>query len=225
MALWDISNDESKAKAMAIGIMSLLDHCYARGVQDACKCNDEMMCREFISITDEPGKFGFMWKPRDERFDLNAWTLNRFISEIIGIALQGSIRYRKSLFEYIKRIISPSQYHFCLLHIAQEYYKRGIIDYLAHPNPNKLYTIIQTPSSMVWTLNGAKKLNNEKVTQRFNDACFDRMQICLDAREINPKNKYASKQTTFENFMKSVWAAKNGNNEYRRIERSGRPRK
>lgn len=225
MALWDISEDNQKAKSMAVGIMSLFDHCYVKGVQDACNVHDEMMCMEFIEATNTPGQFGFLWKERDARFDLKTWNVTRFISEIVGLSLRESIRNRKALMDYIKKILTPTQYHFCLLHVAQEYYKRGIVDYLKHPNANKLYSILQSPTNMKWTLDGAKKMNQEEANQRFSEACFDRMQRCEEAREIDPKNKYASKQVTFENFMKSVWAAKNGNAEYRQNERRGRPRK
>lgn len=205
--LWGKNQDEAKEKSMAVGILSLFDHCYARGVKDACKVNDDMMCREFIDKTDIPGQFGFLWKDRDGKFDLNTWDNKQFIMEIMYLATQESVINRKKLFAYMTRIINPTTYHFCMLHIAQEFYKQGMLDYLKHPNANKIYTILDSPTGAEWTLNGAKKKGRANTLFRVYQACCDRASMSEEAEE---NNRFACKRLSFMNFHKSLNKRLNG---------------
>lgn len=224
--VWDKHAQEVKANSMAIGILSLLSHCYAKGVRDACKSNDEMMCHEFIKLTDEPGKFGFMWKDRDSRFDMNTWSSMQFIVELASMAVSLNVQNNKKLFEYLMRIITPSTYHFCMLHIAQEFYKQGMLDYIKNPNPSKLYTILDKPTNMIWTKNGAHKKDRKFTLMRFQAACFDRSVKCEEYRG-QVSNKFASSKVSFLNFQRSIWNAlyKNETLFFNEKEKRGRPKK
>lgn len=205
--LWGKWQDEAKEKNMAIGILSLFSHVYARGVCDACRIKDEMMCQEFIAKTDIPGNFGFLWKDRDGRFDMNTWDNRQFIMEIIYLSTNEKVLNKKKLFQYLTKIINPTTYHFCLLHIAQEFYKQGILDFLKHPNANKLYTILQNPNGMEWTLNGAKRKGRNNTLFKVYQACCDR---ALRSEEAEDNNKFACKRLSFMNFQKSLNKALNG---------------
>lgn len=205
--LWGKNHNEAKEKSMVVGILSLFDHCYARGVKDACRVNDEMMCREFIDKTDVPGRFGFLWKDRDGKFDLNTWDNKQFIMEIIYLATQETVRNRKKLFAYMTRIINPTTYHFCLLHIAQEFYKQGVLDYLKHPNANKIYTILTPPSGAIWTLNGARGKGRANTLFKVYQACCDRATRSEEAEE---DNRFACGRLSFMNFHKSLSIRLNG---------------
>lgn len=205
--LWGKWQDEAKEKSIAVAILSLFDHCYARGVKDACNVKDEMMCQEFIKKTDTPGIFGFLWKDRDARFDVNTWDNRQFIMEIIYLStINKSVLNKNKLFRYLARIIHVTTYHFCLLHIAQEFYKQGMLDYLKHPNANKLYTILQNPNGMEWTLDGAKKKGRANTLFRVYQACCDR---ALRSEEAEEGNRFACNRISFMNFQKSLNVALN----------------
>lgn len=209
--LWGKRQDEAKEKSMAIGILSLFDHCYARGVKDACNAHDEMMCREFIEKTDKPGCFGFLWKDRDVRFDLHTWDSKQFVMEIMYLSMQETIQNKRNLFQYMTRIINPTTYHFCLLYIAQEFYKQGMQDFLKHPNSNKLYTIMQSPTGMIWTLDGAKKKGRNNTLFRVYQACCDRATRHEDAiNDGEEMSKKVCSRVNFMNFNASLKKAING---------------
>lgn len=194
---------------MATAVLGLLSHIYVRGVKDACNCRDEMMCRDFIAKTNEAGVYGFLWKERDARFDLNTRNGKDFIYDIISFITSERIICKKHLITYLQRIYSPSTYHYCMLHITQEFYKRGMLDYLQHPNPTKLYTIIQNPLNSRWGSNGAKKGTRQDTKQMINEACIDRATRCEESLEKNPKNRYATRRYQFTNFEMSLWRALN----------------
>lgn len=223
--LWKKYTNKDNPHSIAVGVLSLLDHCYARGVRDACNSKDEMLCREFIDKTDKPGVFGFLWKDRDSRYDLNTWSPRQFITEMMNIAVIDNIQNRNKLFMFLSRIINPSTYHFCLLHIAQEFYKQGILDYLKYPNHAKLYTILDTPTNKIWESNGAKRKNRKYTLFRLQNACNDRALRSEEAIENGDKNKFATKRVSFINFQKSIWNALNGFEFLEEEELRGRPRK
>lgn len=208
--IWKTYSKNDGPRSVAVGVMSLLDHCYARGVKDACNSKDEMMCREFLEKTDIPGQFGFLWKDRDSRFDLNTWSSRQFITEMMSIAVIDKVQNRLKLFKFLQRIINPSTYHFCLLHVAQEFYKQGMLDYLKNPNPTKLYTILDTPTNKIWEKDGAKKKDRRFTLFRIQNACNDRALRSEEVIESGETNKFASCRTSFVNFQKSLWYALNG---------------
>lgn len=205
-----IHREEVSEKSLAIAVMNLLSYIYVQGVKDACNARDEMLCRDFIAKTDEAGVFGFLWKPRDVRFDMNTWNDRDFMDEIISFIHSERVPGRDKLKRYLQRILSPKIYHFCLLHVAQEFYKRGMLDYLKYPNPTKLFTITQSPMNMAWESNGGKKGTRQDTLHRIHEACRDRALRCEESLEKNPKNKYATGRTQFDNFQKSFkWALSN----------------
>lgn len=209
LILGGIHREKVKEKSLAIAIMSLLNYIYIRGVKDACNARDEMLCRDFIAKTDEAGVFGFLWKDRDARFDMNTWNDRDFMCELISFAYSERVPGKDSLIRYLQRILHPSTYHFCLLHVAQEFYKRGMLAYLQYPNPTKLYTITQSPLNTIWEKNGAKKESRQDTLHHIHEACRDRTLRCEESLEKNPNNKYATGRVTFDNFQKSLWLALN----------------
>lgn len=222
-----VYREEVSERSLALAVMSLLSYIYVQGVKDACNARDEMLCRDFIAKTDEAGVYGFLWKPRDARFDMNTWNDKDFMCELISFAYAERIPGSKSLIRYLQRILSPNTYHFCLLHVAQEFYKQGMLAYLRHPNPTKIYSITQNPTNMKWEQNGGKKGTRQDTLHRIQEACRDRTLRCEESLEKNPNNKYATKRTTFDNFQKSLkWALYNEEkpkkrNRYRVVEIGG----
>lgn len=222
---WKKHTQGSNPKSVAVGVLSLLDHCYARGVKDACNSKDEMMCREFLEKTDIPGNFGFMWKDRDSRFDLNTWGPRQFITEIMYISTLESIQNRKKIFDFLSKILNPSIYHFCILHIAQEFYKQGMLDYMKYPNPQKLYTILDKPTNKVWTENGAKRKDRRFTLFRMQNACNDRALRCEESINRGENNKYATNKVSFTNFQNTIWYALFGIDFYISEGKEGNPPK
>ena len=205
-----IYREEITEKSLAIAVMNLLCYIYAQGVKDACNARDEMLCRDFIAKTDEAGVFGFLWKTRDARFDMNTWNDRDFMDEIISFIYSERVPGRDKMKRYLQRILSPKIYHFCLLHVAQEFYKRGMLAYLQYPNPTKIFTITQSPSNMIWEKNGGRKGTRQDTIHRIHEACRDRTLRCEESLEKNPNNKYATGRTQFDNFQKSFkWALNN----------------
>lgn len=205
--LGGIYREEVNEKSLAVAVMNLLSHIYVRGVKDACNARDEMLCRDFIAKTDEAGVFGFLWKDRDARFDMNTWNGSDFMDEIISFLHAERVPGRDKMKRYLQRILSPKTYHFCLLHVAQEFYKQGMLAYLKHPNPTKLFSITQTPSNMTWDKNGGRKGTRNDTLHRIHEACRDRTLRCQESLEKDPDNKYAAGRTQFDNFQKSFkWA-------------------
>lgn len=210
--------EEVKEKSLAVAVMSLLSYVYVQGVKDACNARDEMLCRDFMAKTDEAGVFGFLWKTRDARFDMNTWNDRDFICEIISFAYSERIPGMRNLIRYLQRILNPATYHFCLLHVAQEFYKRGMLAYLQYPNPTKIYTITQSPLNSIWGKKGGIKETRQDTLHHIHEACRDRMLRCEESLQRNPKNKYATGRITFDNFQKSLWRALN--NEERKVKKN-----
>lgn len=210
LILGGVYREEVKEKSLAVAVMSLLSYIYNQGVKDACNARDEMLCRDFIAKTDEAGVFGFLWKPRDARFDMNTWNDRDFVCELISFAYSERVPGSKNLIRYMQRILSPTTYHFCILHIAQEFYKQGMLAYLKYPNPTKIYTIVQSPLNKIWEKGGGKKKTRQDTLHHIHEACRDRALRCEESLEKNPNNKYATSRTTFDNFQKSLkWALNN----------------
>lgn len=218
-----------KEKTLAVAVMSLLSYIYVRGVKDACNANDEMLCRDFIAKTDEAGVFGFLWKDRDARFDMNTWNDRDFICELISFAYAERVPGKDNIIRYMQRILNPSTYHFCLLHVAQEFYKQGMLAYLKYPNPTKIYTITQHPNNAIWVKNGAKIGNRQDTLHRIHEACRDRALRCEETLEKLAEeegNKYITSRSRFDNFQKSLWQALNNEerttkkNKYRVVEKA-----
>lgn len=214
-------------KSLAIAIMSLLSYIYVQGVKDACNARDEMLCRDFIAKTDEAGVFGFLWKRRDARFDMNTWNDRDFICELISFAYAERVPGMDSLRRYMRRILNPSTYHFCLLHVAQEFYKRGMLAYIQNPNPTKIYTITQSPLNTTWENKGGKKGTRQDTLHYIHEACRDRALRCEETLQKKTNCKYATGRVTFDNFQKSLWMALNNEerktkkNKYRVVEIGG----
>lgn len=201
--------EDVREKSLAVAVMSLLSYVYAQGVKDACNARDEMLCRDFLAKTDKAGVFGFLWKPRDARFDMNTWNDRDFMCELISFAYAEKVPGKDSLIRYMQRILHPSTYHYCMLHVAQEFYKRGMLDYLKNPNPTKLFTIIQSPLNATWEGNGAKKGTRQDTIHHIHEACRDRALRSEETLEDDPGNKYVTRRGTFDNFQKSLWRALN----------------
>lgn len=215
--LGGIYREEVSEKSLAIAVMNMLSYIYAQGVKDACNARDAMLCRDFIAKTDEAGIFGFLWKTRDARFDMNTWSANDFMDELISFVFSVRVPGREYIKRYLQRILSPKIYHFCLLHVAQEFYKRGMLAYLQNPNPTKLFTITQAPANCIWTKNGGKKGTRQDTLHQIHEACRDRALRCEESLVKNPKNKYATTRTQFDNFQKSFkWALNNEENQTKR---------
>lgn len=222
--------EEVKEKSLAVAVMSLLSYIYVRGVKDACNARDEMLCRDFISKTDEAGVFGFLWKERDARFDLNTWSDRDFVCELISFAYSERVPGKNHIIRYMQRILSPTIYHYCLLHVAQEFYKQGMLAYLKYPNPTKIYTITQSPNNAIWEKNGGKKGSRQDTLHRIHEACRDRALRCEETiakLAEDESNKYVTSRTRFDNFQKSLWQALNNEerakkvNKYRVMEING----
>lgn len=218
-----------KEKSLAVAVMSLLSYVYVRGVKDACNARDEMLCRDFIAKTDEAGVFGFLWKDRDARFDMNTWNDRDFICELISFAYAERVPGMKSLIRYMQRILNPSVYHYCLLHVAQEFYKQGMLAYLKYPNPTKIFTITQSPLNTIWEKNGGRKQTRQDTLHRIHEACRDRALRCEEtiAKMAEEEgNKYVTSRNRFDNFQKSLWQALNNEeratkkNKYRVVEKA-----
>lgn len=209
LILGGVYREEVKEKSLAIAVMSLLSYIYVQGVKDACNARDEMLCRDFIAKTDEAGVFGFLWKTRDARFDMNTWNDRDFMCEIMSFVYQERVPGRDNLKRYLQRILNPTVYHYCLLHVAQEFYKRGMLAYLQNPNPTKLFTITQSPINMTWGATGGKKGTRQDTLHYIHEACRDRALRCKESLEKNPENKYATDKLRFDNFQKSLWQALN----------------
>lgn len=198
-----------KEKSLAVAVLSLLSYVYVQGVKDACNARDDMLCREFINKTDEAGVFGFLWKTRDARFDMNTWNDRDFMCELISFIYAERVPGSKNLIRYMQRILNPSTYHFCLLHVAQEFYKRGMMAYLQNPNPVKIYTITQSPLNSTWGSKGGIKGSRQDTIHLIHEACRDRALRCEETLQKDPNNKYATSRITFDNFQKSLWSALN----------------
>ena len=231
LILGDSYNEVVNEKSLAIAVMSLLCYVYVRGVKDACNARDEMLCRDFIRKTDEAGVFGFLWKDRDARFDMNTWNDRDFICELMSFAYAERVPGMRSLVRYMQRILNPNIYHYCLLHVAQEFYKQGMLAYMKYPNQTKLFTITQHPNNATWGKNGAKVGNRQDTLHRIHEACRDRSLRCEEtiarlAEEGNNKNKYVTSRNRFDNFQKSLWQALNNEergknkNQYRVVEKA-----
>lgn len=109
-------------------LISLFDRLYKLGVEDALQfLHDEGMCREHISVTSTPGKFGLL---RDG-----------FISDEIDwqLTIQQQAKVM-GVYAPIRRMLTrmgawaKSNYFSCILPLAQDFYNLGIKDALKKPS-------------------------------------------------------------------------------------------
>lgn len=193
------------SKSMAMSILSLFDFCYKRGVSDACNARDDMLCKQFVEKTQEPGVYGFIWKPRQGAYNLETWDNKQMITELTVMTITENVRYKQTLYRQFSRLINPTTYHYCLLHIAQEMYNTGILDYLKNPNYLELPKMQQW-RWVEWTNHGVRRSDTAKMMTRMQIAAFDRARLSEIADEDN-KNRI--KRKNFEIFQKDVWSMLN----------------
>ena len=113
-------------------MITLFDRVYKLGVEDGCRyAHDEGRCREHIKTTNEPGRFGMI---RDG-----------YTSDAVDwqITLQKQAK-EMSVYEPVRKMFvrmgkwAASNYYSCILPIAQDFYNKGVEDYLANPNAEEI---------------------------------------------------------------------------------------
>lgn len=165
------------------------DACYRQGVLDAYNIDDEEKCKDFVNRMKSPKKFSLLYVDYDMTWQ-----------EWRAILFRWCITERLIIFadEVLNRIKTYSGYLSVFLPIAMDFYCKGILDFVAYPNPTKIVKFKSTKRIYWKTFTKISAMEFVSDVQLFS---FERIRI--DATdEDNGLNK-----TNYESFCHVVWAA------------------
>lgn len=146
-------------------LITLFDRMYQLGVEDGYQHSyNEGLCREHIETTSYPGNFGLI---RDG-----------FISDEIDwqLTLQRQAKEGR-IYKPIRKMFlrmgawPRSNFYSCILPVAQDFYNKGVEDYLAAPGDDDLATFKDL--RRVWW--GGKKVDTFSYVETIQGICGKRM--------------------------------------------------
>lgn len=146
-------------------VLRLLEYSFRQGVLDACKYQDEFLCREFIRQRRENHDFGTLdiGEPLDWeewRYILTKWSMRCHIHTVCE--------------KYLDKIVSMN-YNWVIFPVAMEFYILGIEEYLEYPNIRNLELFKNKPR-VHWYCDGRpfKGINTESIVTMIQDICYTR---------------------------------------------------
>ena len=162
-------------KQMGLTLVKAFDRLYHLGVRHAAELDDEGLCRERVDATsNEPGVYGYL---TDRRL-LNArrWLLR--VCEVVG-----RVSYGSSLYRIITRMGNvTSNYIGCFLPIAQDFYNKGVMDYLQYGHTADL-ALFEGKSRMWFTDKGLKYQTAWDYKAQIQTFCGDRQDMEAECME------------------------------------------
>lgn len=170
-------------------VLRLLDFSFRQGVLDACKYQDEFRCREFIKERRENLNYGVL--DIDEPLDWVEW---RYI--LTKWSIKG--RFHKVSVKFLDRITTVN-YNWVILPVAQEFYIRGIEEFLEYPNGRNL-ELFKSKHRVHWYYNGKpfKYITNDDIVTAIQDICYEKKR--KDAGKEGSPSKLS-----YDAFCRTVW--------------------
>lgn len=185
---------------IARNIISLVDFCYRKGVNDAYRIADEGLAREFIDKLDEVGVYGFL---NDDGVTMGwqEWTL-RLMAQSRMTSWNGAMnRY----FELMGKL--GQNYLGVFIPVSCHFYAKGIEDYLDAPHATDI-AVFNGRSRVYWTPNGVKTVKNRQYVDDIMLCCFDlkRRDEAIWSHDTiyDAKKKGALKPTQYDWFIRAL---------------------
>lgn len=190
------------SRSLATAFLSLFAQCYVRGASDACDSYDDYTCGALVAKTMTPGVFGFVFKPRMGSYDSETWSAMQMVTELKGIMLYGKVKYGMMLFQYLSKMLKPTNYQMCALYVAQAFYNMGIRNFLDYHDRSQMAKI-KSFTYPEWTKDGVIRLDRQKMLFRFQEVCND----CATLHEMAPNGTPGKvSRRKFDEFQRSIWA-------------------
>lgn len=153
-------------RQVALNIISLVDYCYRKGVEDAYRLQDEGLAREFLDKVSQTGVYGFL---NEEGITMSwkEWTL-RLMAQARMTSWNGAMT------RYFSLIGSrPNQnYLGAFIPVSEAFYAKGVRDYTDNPHSVD-YLMFQDKTRVSWSAKGLQNVNNRRYIDEIQLCCFD----------------------------------------------------
>lgn len=170
-------------------ILALFDYAYKRGVVDAYEEGDDARCEKFVEEMSQSSEYGlladdFRMSTREWKFIVGSWCHERRL-----IRLQT---------KYIERIYAKNHLA-AILPVVQDFYVRGVKDWLEYPNPTRV-EVFKNSSRAKWLISGRdrKIMTPYDYASKVQEFCFNRERRAIKGLEELPKE-------AFMNFSSEIW--------------------
>lgn len=162
-------------KQMGLTMVKAFDRLYHLGVRHAAELDDEGLCRErFDATTNEPGVYGYLTDRR--LLNPRRWLLR--ICDVVG-----RVAYGNPLYRIVTRMGNvTSTYIGCFLPIAQDFYNKGVMDYLRYGHLSDL-TLFDSKSRMWFTDKGLKYQTAWDYKAKIQTFCGNRQEMEIEYME------------------------------------------
>ena len=190
-------------RQVALNIISLVDYCYRKGVEDAYRLQDEGLAREFIGKSAEVGVYGFLCED-SYTMTWKEWTLRLMAQSRITAWNGHMVRYFSMLGNYINQ-----NYLGCFVPISQRFYVDGVKDYTDAPHGCD-FDAFKDKSRVRWTAKGLQNLNIRRYVDEIQLCAFD---LQRRDRAIWEDDKYYAKRIgamtpkQYEFFIRTIGLA------------------
>ena len=180
-------------------MVGLADWCYKCGVEDAYRTGDEGLCREFLDRIDPPLIFGLL---PDKLMVWKEWAV-RLLSKARLTAWNGVMT------DYFKRAGKLGGNYLGVFYIiTQEYYNRGVSDYLDNPAAC-VYEVFMDTKRVAWTARGLRKVSNPQYKNDMQLICYDYRRksesIIADSKTANEaKKRGAIRLNQWDYFIRAL---------------------
>lgn len=150
-------------RSVALNIISLVDYCYRKGVEDARRINDEGLAREFLDKVSQTGVYGFL-NENGVTMGWKEWTL-RLMAQARMTSWNGPMtRY----FSLVGSNVNQN-YLGSFIPISEAFYAMGVRHYIDNPHGCE-YQLFQAKTRVFWTEKGLQNVNNRRY--------IDEIQLC-----------------------------------------------
>lgn len=153
-------------RSVAYNLISLVDHCYRKGVEDARRMDDEGRAREFLVDVSATGVYGFLDIER-RLMDWKEWSLR---------VLAGArfTQWNGALMRYFSAVGAKVNQNYLgvIIPVAQAFYARGVKDYTDSPHGCN-YSIFAGRTRVFWGRRGIMNGNPRRWVDEIQLCCFD----------------------------------------------------
>lgn len=154
------------SRTIALNIISLVDYCYRKGVEDAHRIQDEGLARQYIEKMEEVGVYGFL-NEDGCIMDWKEWTL-RLMAKVRMTSWNGPMtRY----FQLVGAKVNQN-YLGAFIPISQRFYVNGVRDYTNAPDGTN-WEQFKGRTRAKWTEKGLLRVNNRRYVDEIQLCTYD----------------------------------------------------
>lgn len=166
-------------RTIALNIISLVDYCYRKGVEDAYDIGDEGLAREFLDKVSEIGVYGFL---NEEGYTMGwkEWSL-RLMSQ------SRMTRWNSPMTRYFTLVGNRVNQNYLgtFIPVSEAFYAKGVRDYTNNPYGCD-FQLFQEKERVYWTADGLYNMNNRRYVDEIQLCAFDLQRRDRVVWENNP---------------------------------------